>query len=290
MKAPDPASDRIRAYLNQMAAQLQDNLDGMRAFVANASHELRTPLTAMRLNTEALQGGALEDPAVSRRFLAQLEDEIDLMSRTVNDLLDLSRIESNRNLPMTVEIDLKALVEETVQLWNNRTAQARLTLRYNNPVEAAVILGDEDQLRRRPGQVGARAFQDAVTYAPADLDARVGLAAQIRAQRVGGEAPVPVIPEDAVNVPGRHLPEPRALDVEQHVVVLVELVPVLHAGVGRHVREERVEAHPLLEVRPDRGLGGAEERRPQAFDLVFCTHDPSGLPGERPAFFSCSTR
>lgn len=139
---------QLALSLNQMAAQLQDNLDGMRAFVANASHELRTPLTAMRLNTEALQGGALEDPAVSRRFLAQLEDEIDLMSRTVNDLLDLSRIESNRNLPMTVEIDLKALVEETVQLWNNRTAQARLTLRYNNPVEAAVILGDEDQLRR----------------------------------------------------------------------------------------------------------------------------------------------
>ena len=151
---------QLAASLNQMAAQLQDNLDGMRAFVANASHELRTPLTAMRLNTDALQNGAYDDPVVSQRFLSQLEYEIDLMTRTVNDLLDLSRIEANRNLPPQDEIDLAELVNETIQLWHNRAQQADLALRFSEPSHPVMILGNEDQLHRLLNNLLDNAFKN----------------------------------------------------------------------------------------------------------------------------------
>ena len=151
---------QLAASLNTMAAQLQDNLDGMRAFVANASHELRTPLTAMRLNTDALLNGACDDAAVSQRFLSQLEYEIDLMSRTVNDLLDLSRIEANRNMPPQGEINLADLVSETTQLWHNRALQADLALRVNGPSHPVMILGNEDQLHRLLNNLLDNAFKN----------------------------------------------------------------------------------------------------------------------------------
>lgn len=139
---------KLSVTLNQLAAQLKDNQDGMRDFVANASHELRTPLTAMKLNTNALLTGALDDPAVSRRFLSQLEDEIDLMSRTVNDLLDLSRIEANRSNLVLELVDLSALVVETADFFQNRARAANLELAAITPDSPSIIPGNDDQLRR----------------------------------------------------------------------------------------------------------------------------------------------
>lgn len=65
-------------------------------FVSNISHELRTPLASLKALTETLQNGALQDPAVSNRFLDQMNDEIDNLSQIVQELLELAKIESGR--------------------------------------------------------------------------------------------------------------------------------------------------------------------------------------------------
>jgi two-component system phosphate regulon sensor histidine kinase PhoR len=65
-----------------------------RDFVANASHELRTPLTSIRGFAETLQGGALDDPKIARRFVLGIVDNAVRLSRLVDDLLELSRSES----------------------------------------------------------------------------------------------------------------------------------------------------------------------------------------------------
>lgn len=67
-----------------------------RDFISNVSHELRTPLASLKALTETLQEGALEDPPAARRFLAQMENEIDNLTQMVRELLELSRIESGR--------------------------------------------------------------------------------------------------------------------------------------------------------------------------------------------------
>ncbi|MCA9714957.1 MAG: PAS domain-containing protein [Myxococcales bacterium] len=67
-----------------------------RDFVANVSHELRTPVGIVRANAETLLDGALERPELARRFLdAQLRAS-ERLSNLVNDLLEISRIESGR--------------------------------------------------------------------------------------------------------------------------------------------------------------------------------------------------
>lgn len=65
-----------------------------RQFVSNVSHELRTPLTSVKSYVDALQEGAIEDPEVTKSFLAVAQDETTRMIHMINDLLELSRMDS----------------------------------------------------------------------------------------------------------------------------------------------------------------------------------------------------
>ncbi len=65
-----------------------------RQFVSNVSHELRTPLTSVKSYVDALQEGAIDDPEVAKSFLAVAQDETTRMIHMINDLLELSRMDS----------------------------------------------------------------------------------------------------------------------------------------------------------------------------------------------------
>jgi two-component system phosphate regulon sensor histidine kinase PhoR len=67
-----------------------------RDFVSNLSHELRTPLASLKALAETLQDGALDDPPAARRFVDQIQIEVDALTQMANELLELSRIESGR--------------------------------------------------------------------------------------------------------------------------------------------------------------------------------------------------
>ena len=67
-------------------------------FVANVSHELRTPLTTLNALVETLEGGALEDRQVAREFLGKMQVEVDNLTQLVEELFELSRIESNQEI------------------------------------------------------------------------------------------------------------------------------------------------------------------------------------------------
>lgn len=67
-----------------------------RDFVSNLSHELRTPLASLKALAETLQEGALEDLPAARRFVDQIQVEVDALTQMANELLELSKIESGR--------------------------------------------------------------------------------------------------------------------------------------------------------------------------------------------------
>ena len=80
-----------------------------RDFVANIGHELRTPLTSIKLLAETLTSGAIDDPATTRDFATQIEREVDHLAQLVDELLDLSMIESG-----ATTLSIEALDPETV--------------------------------------------------------------------------------------------------------------------------------------------------------------------------------
>ena len=88
----------------------------MRAdFIANASHELRTPLASLQGYVETLQGNAKDDADARERFLKIMGEQAERMSRLVDDLLSLSRVEMREYLPLSAEVELGVVLTEVAQ-------------------------------------------------------------------------------------------------------------------------------------------------------------------------------
>ncbi len=133
---------------NSMAGRLQEHVDNLRTFVANASHELRTPLTSIKLRVEALRGGALDDAQTAQRFLGDIESEVDRLTAMVNDLLDLSKIESEFDRQVYETVDLGLLIREVCEIFSVRAKKSAIKLQHQVEVRFPFVLGNEDQLRR----------------------------------------------------------------------------------------------------------------------------------------------
>ena len=95
-----------RPFLDQMVEQLQEVFEAQRQFVADASHELRTPLTAIGGMLEMLEMNAdQDDPATRQRIQVAATREVERLARLVDNLLTLSRIESEGPAPEIVQLD-----------------------------------------------------------------------------------------------------------------------------------------------------------------------------------------
>jgi two-component system, OmpR family, phosphate regulon sensor histidine kinase PhoR len=121
----------------------------MRAdFVANASHELRTPLATLLGFIETLQGPARNDPPARERFLHIMHEQARRMTRLIDDLLSLSRIELKEHVRPSGEVDLAGTVRQVAEalqtLARDRGVEMLLTL----PPGQILIRGDRDELSR----------------------------------------------------------------------------------------------------------------------------------------------
>src|SRR5689334_18384029 len=105
--------DEMIARIEQAFAAQHASEERVRQFVADASHELRTPLTSIRGYIDVLLRGAKDDPETAREVLVATRREAERMSRLVNDLLTLARLDAGRPLELR-QIDLIALVGEAV--------------------------------------------------------------------------------------------------------------------------------------------------------------------------------
>ena len=97
-RLPDSRQDELgqvaRAF-NHMTAQVEAMIEEQKAFASNASHELRTPLTAIRLRSEALRDG-LVDEATARQYITEIDEEAERLGHLVQDLIVLSRLDAGR--------------------------------------------------------------------------------------------------------------------------------------------------------------------------------------------------
>jgi two-component system phosphate regulon sensor histidine kinase PhoR len=119
-----------------------------RDFVANVSHELRTPLAAIKSVIETLEGGATEDPKTARDFLRRADGEVDRLVQMVEELLELSRIESGE-LSMTREpVDLVAAVETAAERLRPQAVKAGVALSVEIAANLPTVRGDRVSLER----------------------------------------------------------------------------------------------------------------------------------------------
>ena len=104
-------------------------------FVTNVSHELRTPLTSIRGFIETLKDGAIDEPKNSRQFLNIIESHAERLNNLINDLLELSRIES-KDIKMEFQpLNLRELTEEVVSNFKKAMKQKGHRIEIDFPAQ-----------------------------------------------------------------------------------------------------------------------------------------------------------
>jgi two-component system phosphate regulon sensor histidine kinase PhoR len=115
-------------------------------FVANVSHELRTPLTSIRGFAETLLDGAVEDPKVSRTFLEIINTETERLSRLIDELLNLSRIEDRKAVPNWQDVKITDLINRAAAILQPRALEKEIKIDIEAPESLPVFKGDSDML------------------------------------------------------------------------------------------------------------------------------------------------
>lgn len=155
--------EQLASAFNFMADRLSRVMEDQRAFVADAAHELRTPLTTIRLRAEALREGANENPQVAKKFLEDIESETDRLSRLVDQLIDLSRIETGLIEPRREPVSLPDIALGVAAGMEERAQQQQVTIQIDKAIQTPRIDADPDQMR----QIFFNLIGNALKFTPA---------------------------------------------------------------------------------------------------------------------------
>jgi signal transduction histidine kinase len=183
---------RLAAAFNRMSEELEGLEQSRRDLVANVSHELKTPITAIRAHLENLLDGVERpDPATLEVMLGQT----DRLGRLVDQLLELSKLESGE-LPLHREqLALRPLVDELITEIGVARADRSVSLRNEVPDDLPALFADRERLH----QVLFNLVDNAVRFTPHGGDVRV------TAHRVNGSVQIAVA-DTGAGIPAEHLP------------------------------------------------------------------------------------
>lgn len=131
-------------------------------FVANVSHELRTPLTSIKGYVEALLDGAKDDPSVSVQFLDIILKQSDRLNLIIEDLLELSKIESGRVSLEDKTCELRSIIDRTLSLMKPLKEKKAHHIVVSIDDALPLVTGDEGRLV----QVLTNLLDNAVKYTP----------------------------------------------------------------------------------------------------------------------------
>ena len=204
---PEPGPDDSRALILLHELTAMKRTEQMRAdFVANASHELRTPLSTLVGFIETLRGPAKDDPEAHERFLEIMHEQSLRMSRLVNDLLSLSRIELNEHTPPRDLADLSRILASVKATLDMQAATKDMEIQLEIEAGLPPVTGDEDEL----AQVAQNLIDNATKYG------RAGTPIRVVARRADSvPASLPKAPHGAVlvsvqdqgeGIPREHIP------------------------------------------------------------------------------------
>lgn len=133
-----------------------------RDFISNISHELRTPLASLRAVVETLADSAIDDPPTARRFLGRAERELDVLTQMVEELLELSRIESGQVPLRLTATAVSELVLLPVERIREQALRDHVQLVLNIPSGLPRVLADAGRVH----QVLSNLLHNAIKFTP----------------------------------------------------------------------------------------------------------------------------
>lgn len=145
-----------------------------RDLVANISHELRTPLASVKMLTESLLDGALDERAMAENFVRKIDAEAERLAQMVNELRDLSVIENVETVFEMQPVDLKDVGVRAAKRLQAQAERAGLELNVDIPATLPQAMGDAERLE----QVVVNLLHNAIKFTPSGGRVSVSAAAQ----------------------------------------------------------------------------------------------------------------
>jgi two-component system phosphate regulon sensor histidine kinase PhoR len=186
---------------------LQDNterdaLSRMRMeFVANASHELRTPLASLTGFIETMAGPAKDDAAARQRFLGIMAEQAARMTRLIDDLLILSRVEMRAHLAPTGTVDLNDVITDAARQLAEAAKKDNISLIVEPSPRPVQVTGDQDELM----QAAYNLVHNAIKYGRPG--GTVSLRTALDHDRAGGRARGRlIVADDGPGIAAEHIP------------------------------------------------------------------------------------
>ena len=147
----DSMVERLTAWAEELElawreAQAANQLKS--EFLANTSHELRTPLNAIIGCIRLVRDGCCDDREEEMEFLQRADDAAIHLLNIINDILDLSKIESGTLTVVTEAIDLRTVLKEAIDLQNVQIQQKNLQLLWSEPLEPIAVQADPAKLKQ----------------------------------------------------------------------------------------------------------------------------------------------
>jgi two-component system phosphate regulon sensor histidine kinase PhoR len=172
-----------------------------RDFVANVSHELRTPLTALMGFIETLRGAARNDPKARDRFLEIMTNEAARMTRLVDDLLSLSRVEEDERVRPRENIDVPGLMASVIKGLEPQASAAAVSVTLYSEETEQMVPGDAGQLV----QVFTNLVENAIKYGSSGEKVDVTIHAPAIDLRLRGEAVKISVQDHGDGIPNHHI-------------------------------------------------------------------------------------
>ena len=160
-RGPHEVQELTRAF-NAMVKRVQASQRSQRDFVANVSHELKTPLTSVQGFAQAILDGTADTPETRQQAAEIIYAESGRMHRMVLDLLDLARLEAGTVVMQMSPLEVRALLNVTMEKFTPQAQKAAVTLRVEVPSELPVLVGDGDRL----AQVFTNLVDNALKFTP----------------------------------------------------------------------------------------------------------------------------
>ncbi len=165
---PQKSIEEVGKDVEQWAIRRSDEIEGLLAneqfrkeFLMNLAHELRTPIFTIQGYVETLLGGAVEDPAVNKKFLGSASKSIDRLVELVNDLDQISKLESGR-IPLVQEVfRIQDLIMDVYEEFSLQATDQEMKLVFKRGTERGLsVQADRGKIR----QVLANLIENALKY------------------------------------------------------------------------------------------------------------------------------
>jgi two-component system phosphate regulon sensor histidine kinase PhoR len=211
-------------------------------FVSSVSHELRTPLQSIKGFVELLRKGKVKDPVVQQEFLTRAAQDADRLMVLVNDLLDMSRIEAGRLQLELTDVDMSALIAETLQSLEGLAGEKGVSVTYTSSDTPVMVRADRHRLQ----QVLVNLVGNAIKFTDAHRSIQV-------VEEVGNRHVMIEVADQGSGIPAEALP--RLFEKFYQAESSAKRAG-RGTGLGLYISKRIIEAHGgRIDVRSEPGRG-----------------------------------